>query len=531
MNKETSAPQTETVEEVAKKKKWYKNAWMWIAMVAVVVAATLAVCLLIRPKQTQLSKPLAACVEATLYAEHASGHTAGKYPTVAYTVLDVHDQGSTTTVYGVMLYREYTATAQNELKVWGASSGPFAITAKKSGDGYESVECWWPKDGAEYRTSIEKKFPKSCRDQAVNAHQYFANHDAICNADAMQNIPAEDKYTTLTSEKQNIQLAYQPSGTGSYIMAKDTFSADGSYVLAESKITFTFGDCHVVCTIEEDAYVYSQKESVNVPDTWVARGEVEYLKDGLVFYVDRTEKEVLGQWLLFSGISKEDYDKINAFEAYVGTDVAGAVDLSVGPTFTASALNWMVEEDLRGMFGNYTPSTFPFDTADVHYLPVRPIESRAQLDALIATYGNSWTDLTAENFAPFDEAFFADNFLMMTYYKSDTCSWTPRVASYNLVEDGASRWLSVHLELTKATSNSVGTTTDLTFTGKVKQVEGHAMLMECYEVGQFSQGVWVELGDIELDPQVGEEYVVTYEDRMMPSLPPRITAITVTPKE
>ena len=70
--------------------------------------------------------------------------------------------------------------------------------------------------------------------------------------------------------------------------------------------------------------------------------------------------------------------------------------------------------------------------------------------------------------------------------------------------------------------------TNLSFTGKVEQVEGNAMLMSCYDVDQFVQGVWVNLGDIELDPMVGEEYVVTYESVVMPSLPPRITAVTIT---
>ena len=69
----------------------------------------------------------------------------------------------------------------------------------------------------------------------------------------------------------------------------------------------------------------------------------------------------------------------------------------------------------------------------------------------------------------------------------------------------------------------------LTFTGKVLEVDGDSVLMECYDKDKFDT-VWVYVASTDATPQVGEEYIVTYEDMMMPSLPPRITAVTMEKK-
>ena len=75
---------------------------------------------------------------------------------------------------------------------------------------------------------------------------------------------------------------------------------------------------------------------------------------------------------------------------------------------------------------------------------------------------------------------------------------------------------------------------DLRFTGRVLEVaeDDGAALMACVGTCPLGDRVWVQLGlcpDVEV--QVGQTYIVTYEDMVMPSLPPRITAVTVTPVE
>ncbi|MBR2320163.1 MAG: hypothetical protein IKA50_05220 [Clostridia bacterium] len=515
----------------------YKKPWLWLIIgVVLATAVVLTVCLW-PPKKltTTVSSELDACVVSTLRKVHYSQHTEGKYPAVAYTTLGVEKEGDTVTVYGVMMYREYTCTTRGELRVWGAENQTFAVTAKKTDKGYEATECWWPKNGKEYYTSIEEKFPKKLRDQAMNPQQYYAVHDAACKADAEKNIPAADKYVVLESETKNLRLAYCPNNTAAYVVFGGGYNTDGTYAAAgDDRVLFTFGNRKVAFTVDGDSYVYVAAESVNLPKEWQTIGDTEYFKDGVVF--------------------KPEGDTPSTPEDPKNT-------APVGMTVTASSMNWMDETELREMFGQYVPSSY-FDGDNSKYLPVRPIETRAQLDRFIAAYADAWTDLKAENFAQYDEAFFENNYLLLTYYRDGMAASEPKISEYVYVQDGTSLWLSVRLEVEqpavgdtvvgqwllfsgiakedykKATGleayvERTVTKTDtasvaLSFTGKVKQVEGRSMLMECADVPQFSSGVWVELGDAELDPKVGETYIVTYEDIVMPSLPPRITAISIT---
>lgn len=64
----------------------------------------------------------------------------------------------------------------------------------------------------------------------------------------------------------------------------------------------------------------------------------------------------------------------------------------------------------------------------------------------------------------------------------------------------------------------------LSFTGKVLELDGDSALMDCYDKNRFDT-VWVNISGLDVTPQVGEEYVVYHEDLVMPSLPPRITAV------
>ena len=63
----------------------------------------------------------------------------------------------------------------------------------------------------------------------------------------------------------------------------------------------------------------------------------------------------------------------------------------------------------------------------------------------------------------------------------------------------------------------------LSFVGKVLEVEGDSVLMDCYLKTRFDT-VWVSV-PADVTPQVGEEYTVYHEDLVMPSLPPRVAAV------
>ena len=513
----------------------FKNLWIWILLVILVSGAVVTVILWPRNRsEIQVPADLDAFMVSTFRDQHYSDHTEGKYPAVAYTVLDMKEQGRTVTVYGVMMYGEYTCTLKNELEVWGSANTPFAITAKQTDAGYELVECWWPKNGAQYVTSIEEKFPKQVREDAVNAQQYYTAHVTACEADALQNIAASDKYTVLKNESDNVTLAYCANNTYAYILFGGGYATDGTYTVSDGMAVFSFDSCKVAFTVDGDHLVYKADASTDVPDEWGTIGETTYFSDGMVL--------------------KPESDQPSA-------PIPPEVTAPVGPAVTVSSNNWLDKTALQELFGQYVPSTF-FDSDDPTYFPVRPVETRDQLDRLIEMYGDSWSGMTAEAFAQYDEAFFANNYLLMTYYRDGMASAEPKISKYVYVQEDTSLWLSVRLEVAKPTEGDTvvgqwllfsgiakedykkanaleayvehevtldyaNPVSDFTLTGKVKEVDGRAMLLECVGNSQFTT-VWVELGNAELDPMVGETYTVTYEDLVMPSLPPRITAVTVT---
>lgn len=512
---------------------WYspKKPWLWLGIVGVIaVALTIILCALFITPPFSISDPLDECVTATLRMVHQSSHTDGKYPAVTYTALGVDETETSVTVYGVMMYREYTYTTRDEVKAWGSAHYPFAITADKNADGtYTATDCWWPKDGKEYVSSIKEKFPLYCERDALDVSQYFSAHEAACLSALRQSVTDADKYVVLRSELDTVRLAYCAKAQTAYILFSGGYATDGTYAVEGDQWTFTFGNRIAAFTADGADLLFDAAASKDLPTEWSEAGSTTYL-------VDKTRFVLEG----------DDTPTIQENTA------------PVGATVTISSSTHMSETELREMFGQYVPSTY-FESVTPKYLPTRPIESRSQLDGFLSTYADSWNGLTAENFAQFDDTFFEDNYLLMTYYRDGMAASEPTVSRYVYVQDGTSLWLSVRLQVTRpAVGDTVvgqwvlfsaiaktdykqatgleayvektiteEATTDLTLTGKVKEVDGAAMLLECEGNTQFST-VWVELGNVEVHPMVGETYIVTYEDIVMPSLPPRITAVTVT---
>lgn len=503
----------------------FKKPLIWILIAVVLVAAVAAVFLLGKAPTTEVPETLDACIRATIREEHRSDYTNGKYPAVAYTALGVEEKRDTVTVYGIMMYREYTVTTQDELKTWGTAHAPFAITAKQAGDGYELVECWWPETGDGYEKSIKRNVPARYRERFINFQRYYGTHDLACKEDALQHIAAADKYTVLQSQNANVWLAYQAEGAYGYVASSGGYSATGPYAVEDGQQIFTFGTCKMVLDINGNHRLYNAEDSEAVPTAWESVGSTVFLGHGIRFSpIVRGDTALVGDTLTISG-----------------------------------GMSWMSEDEIRKMFG-YVPNNT--ESAAPYYLPVKVFTSRPQLDLLLAAHmeDTPWIDLKQENFTRFDEAFFEKNSLVMTYFNAGTYQAQPSVASYVYTENGTC--LSVRLNVTIpdlhdaalgqwllfsgiAKSDMEGITVleayvedtpdedtpadgALSFTGTVKQVEGDSVLMETDDVAQFSSGVWVHIGTAELDPKVGEEYVVTYEDIVMPSLPPRITAVTIT---
>ncbi len=81
---------------------------------------------------------------------------------------------------------------------------------------------------------------------------------------------------------------------------------------------------------------------------------------------------------------------------------------------------------------------------------------------------------------------------------------------------------------TTAPVEDVVTPASLHFDGKVLEVDGDSVLMECYDKEKFDT-VWVNIAAVGTTLEVGDVCGVIYEDLVMPSLPPRITAEIIVP--
>ena len=295
-------------------------------------------------------------------------------------------------------------------------------------------------------------------------------------------------------------------------------------------MTYSFGPRKVVLKQEGQEYVFSAALSEKLPEIWTTNGdEQDFLIDGVCFMPS-----------------------------------AGADAAHVGDSLVIKSHGWMEEKKLEKMFGYLPDNSRVTDSTEgdkPYYLPIKVLKNRAELDWLLASHMEDpeWPDLRQETFTQFDEAFFEKNSLVMVYYKNGMDGADPAVTAYKFTEEGTclstrltvpspaagdtvlTQWLlfsgihksdleeikvlEAYVDQTIAESN--GADGALSFTGKVKQVEGHAVLLEDTNVSQFSNGVWVELGEIELDPKVGEFYAVTYDGIVMPSMPPRIIATTI----
>ena len=89
------------------------------------------------------------------------------------------------------------------------------------------------------------------------------------------------------------------------------------------------------------------------------------------------------------------------------------------------------------------------------------------------------------------------------------------------------------LDLQKTDSDQFGGPDDgdaNRFTGKVIQVTDGMMLMECYDKDEFRE-IWVHYAYYyeDLNPQVDDEYTVSYSDGVMETYPPQVTAEVITP--
>lgn len=151
----------------------YRKPAFRIILIAVIVCAVLALCLMTDPSpDRRLSGKLAVSVDMAVIEHNRSPQAEGRFSSVDYDVLLISESGNETTVYAFVLYEEYSFDGR-DVRPESGSHIPAAITFDTSGDDddssvYKVIEYWEPRDGSYYADDIRAKFPRTIRGKALD---------------------------------------------------------------------------------------------------------------------------------------------------------------------------------------------------------------------------------------------------------------------------------------------------------------------------------------------------------------------------
>ncbi len=129
---------------------------------------------------------LDAAVSDAILSENASHFPPGDLVAEAHTVLGTEENGGTTTVYAMAMYRVF-GYAGSGFTNTGGSHSPVAITFDMNEAGeYVLSEYWMPGDGSDYGPSVRAKFPPELYTDALDTQKYVTAHIQACYAQAIE---------------------------------------------------------------------------------------------------------------------------------------------------------------------------------------------------------------------------------------------------------------------------------------------------------------------------------------------------------
>ncbi|MBQ8260070.1 MAG: M56 family metallopeptidase [Clostridia bacterium] len=283
----------------------YKKPAFWIIMIAILACVSVAVCFLTDPigTDTSVNDGLKAFIDTQVLEHFRTEKSEGKACCYDWIPLGKTERGSETTVYMWVMYQEYSYIG-TELKMETAAHIPTAITVKEADGQYELVEYWEPKDGANYPTSLKRKFPRN-----------------ILNSEAFTSRLYSEEQTEKCLQQARIYFGLDHlSGTQSERGLICSFLPPNS----------TSGKMH---------YVYIQDFGCNVADVRIDFKEVRFEDGKIVFEIywenSSTKDVAIGpdfEVYKYNGTSLEELEHKNVWLYYrqsvtgKGTCVAGDLD-------------------------------------------------------------------------------------------------------------------------------------------------------------------------------------------------------------
>lgn len=149
----------------------YKKPSFWIIIAALAACGLLAVFLMTDPFGEKLDGKLSVSMDMAIAERNRGKGVEGSFAASDYDVLKIRRQGSSTTVYAIVMYEEFSLDGET-IKTVSGSYGPAAITfdTRESGGSstYEVLSYWEPRDGGYYADDIRSVFPASICGKALD---------------------------------------------------------------------------------------------------------------------------------------------------------------------------------------------------------------------------------------------------------------------------------------------------------------------------------------------------------------------------
>ena len=283
----------------------YKKPTFWIIIAAVIVCAAVAVCFLTDPigTDTSVNDGLKAFIDTQVLEHFRTEKSEGNACCFDWELLGKTERGSETTVYMWVMYQEYSYIG-TELKMETAAHIPTAITVKEENGQYELVEYWEPENGANYPTSLKRKFPRNILNSEVfTSRLYSEEQTEKCLKQARIYFGLD--HISGTQSERNLICSFLPPNS-------------------------TSGKMH---------YVYIQDFGCNVADVRIDFKEVRFEDGKIVFAIywenNGTKDVDIGpdfEVYKYKGTSLEELEHKNVWLYYrqsvpgKGTTVAGDLD-------------------------------------------------------------------------------------------------------------------------------------------------------------------------------------------------------------
>lgn len=143
----------------------YKKPAFWIVIIAIVICAVTAICLLTNPvsyhntvdgnSDTKIDE----VISEAIINDNVGRYYSGECPAEGHIIFGTEEKNDNLLVYALVSYSNYGFENGNFVEVSGMSSAAL-FELKATDDSYECIHITYPEDGEYYAKSLEKMFPK-----------------------------------------------------------------------------------------------------------------------------------------------------------------------------------------------------------------------------------------------------------------------------------------------------------------------------------------------------------------------------------